>query len=112
LQLAAKTKLTGAKLVAVNSADGLLEHLESTFVILDVAKGIKKPVVLQGTAALSTGKLVSLHDFDIAFFLKLAERAGLQKNTTIIALPMGMPLREAEKVLPKLVERAFRQHQG
>ena len=101
LRLAAEIKMAGTKLIAVNSADGLIEHLGSDFVILDVAKGIRKPKILAGTGALETGRLVSLHDFDIAFFLKLAQKSGLQQNVTVIALPMETTMDEAKKVLPK-----------
>jgi len=58
--------------------------------ILDVAEGIEKPMALT-VSQLSTQKLFSLHDFDLAYFLKLMVEMGKVKDgdVHIVAVPMG-----------------------
>ncbi|RKX63164.1 MAG: hypothetical protein DRP42_07935 [Tenericutes bacterium] len=64
-------------------------------VILDVAHGIDEPKLFQDLDRLHTIRLGSLHDFDMAFFIKLLNRIGRLEPPRILALPVGMGVEEA-----------------
>ncbi|MFH1400289.1 MAG: hypothetical protein ABIH41_02110, partial [Nanoarchaeota archaeon] len=90
--------LEGVELVHCRSPDLLLEE-DGKFVILDVVKGIKEPMVLQDIEKLKTTKMVSLHDFDVAYVLKLLKEMGRLQDIRIIGVPdKGDPEKIAKKV--------------
>ena len=74
-------------MVYCKSPDEILEGNNKNIVILDVIKNIDKPVVIKDISRLSTRKIVSLHDFDVAFFLNLMKNMGIKKNIKIIGIP-------------------------
>lgn len=65
------------------------------YVILDVAEGIREPMIIESVDKLILGRLCSLHDFDMAYFLKLLKELGKIDKIRIIALPQRMRLEEA-----------------
>lgn len=65
-----------------------LEEQGTEPIILDVAKGISEPQLLH-LSDLEVQKSYSLHDFDLAWNLKLLKKLGKIKDATIIALPYG-----------------------
>jgi Ni,Fe-hydrogenase maturation factor len=70
--------------------DTLNDVLEPNFnAILDVAKGIPKVVLLDDIDKLKEHNLVSLHDYDLNFFLKLHKAMGNLDKVNIIAIPLG-----------------------
>ena len=76
------------------------ENLESeienkTLFVLDVAERIDKVVVLEDINKLETIGKYSMHDFDLAYNLKLLKKIGKLKNVKIIAVPMNMDEDEA-----------------
>jgi len=66
----------------------LLELDLSEVLILDVAEGISEPLLVDSVDKLRLGRLVSLHDFDAAYFLKLREKLGKGSSVRILALPI------------------------
>lgn len=69
-----------------------LENEGRDLVILDAAKGPDRVVLLDwpdSVAALETGKIYSMHDFDLAVTLKLLKKLKLLDSVRIIAVPMG-----------------------
>ena len=68
------------------SPDDLLDATED-LIILDVVKNIKKPMVIHNIHQLKTRKLMSLHDYDVGFFLTLMQKLGKIKKVMIIGLP-------------------------
>lgn len=101
LRFASKAKVDGVEFVACRAPDEILEYYGKDFVILDAAQGIRTVRMLTGLSALKTGKLVSLHDFDLGFFLKVAARTGRRQRVRIVAIPLGMGY---SKALPKVRE--------
>ncbi len=67
-----------------------LKPINKELYIIDVAKGIKKLEVITDLNKIKTGKIYSLHDFDLAFNLKLLEKIGELKKIIIWAVPMNM----------------------
>jgi hypothetical protein len=61
---------------------------ESNIVIMDAVKGIKEVTIFYNAKDFQLGGIVSLHDFDLGYFLKLAERLRLEKRITVLGLPM------------------------
>jgi len=73
--------------------------------ILDVVEGIKKVTLIKDIDKLQTNKLYSMHDFDLAYNLKLLKKLGKLKEVEIIGIPMGMDEEEGfEKVSEILKE--------
>jgi Ni,Fe-hydrogenase maturation factor len=73
--------------IPCTTPEQLLEAGEDTIRILDVVKGIEKPIIIENVEQLKTNKLISLHDFDVAFFLNLMKELGIQKNIKILGIP-------------------------
>ena len=48
--------------------------------ILDVVKDIKKTIVISDVSQIKTRRLMSLHDFDLGFFLNLMKELGINKK--------------------------------
>ncbi len=69
------------------SPDDLLDAAEDEIIILDVVKGIDEPVVITDIKQLKTRNIVSLHDFDLGFFLNLLKELGMDKKFKIIGIP-------------------------
>jgi len=74
------------EVVFCDSPEALFD-CEEAAVILDVVKGIEEPIIINDLPLLKTRKMLSLHDFDLAFFLKLFKEMGGDKKFKIIGLP-------------------------
>lgn len=79
-------KLKGVEVVHCRSPDDLLD-VEGEIVILDVVKDILKPIVITDIEQIKTRNMLSLHDFDLGFFLNLLEEMGEGKKIKIIGIP-------------------------
>jgi len=95
LEIDSMAKEIGSKLkldvVMCNSPEEMFDkEPKAPICILDVAEGIDRPMLLT-VSQLSTQKLFSLHDFDLAYFLKLMVEMGKVKeeDVRIVAVPMG-----------------------
>lgn len=65
----------------------LLDKELDNLVILDVAQNIDSVMMLTSTEQLEHSKIVSLHDFDLGYFLKLMKTTGALQQINIIAIP-------------------------
>jgi Ni,Fe-hydrogenase maturation factor len=72
-----------------------LEREGPDIVVLDAAKGPSRVVLLEGTGGIETGKIHSMHDFDLALTLKLLKKMGLLGSVRIIAVPVGYQEKKA-----------------
>ena len=79
--------LKSHEIVYCTSPDDLLSADEKEIVILDVVKGIKKTILIEDIKQISTRKIISLHDFDVGFFLSLMQGMGINKKIKIIGVP-------------------------
>jgi hypothetical protein len=55
--------------------------------ILDVVQNTRAPVLLTNLDSLKVHKLVSLHDFDLAFYFQLLKELGTPVQARIIGVP-------------------------
>jgi Ni,Fe-hydrogenase maturation factor len=58
--------------------------------IIDVVQGIKEPIIITDINKLKTGKITSMHDFDLAYNLKLLMQTGKINSVKILGLPLEM----------------------
>jgi Ni,Fe-hydrogenase maturation factor len=72
-----------------------LEKEGRNLVILDSALGIGKVVLINSPGALGSGKIYSMHDFDLSITLKLLRKMGALDSVRIIAVPADCGLRKA-----------------
>ena len=102
--LADELNLSGFEFIKCYSPDFLMEHKGDLF-ILDVAKGIEKVEIIDDLAYLSNNKLVSLHDFDLGFFLRLLKEMNKLGNTKIIAVPFGYNKEKAKEEVIEILRK-------
>lgn len=77
--------------IHTNRPESLLNTNEET-IILDVAKGIDKVVIITDIDKFKSNNIVSLHDFDLGFFLKVIKKINPKRKFKIICVPcMGDP---------------------
>lgn len=92
-----------AEVIPCSSVDQLIGLMEKGFILVDVAEGIKKPVVLHDPERITNELKLSLHDFDAGFFLRLGKEIGILKRFTLIAIPKGYSVRKAASEIKKLL---------
>ncbi len=87
--IASVLKLKGFTFIPCDSPEIIASYIDREFIILDVAQNIHEPILITDIDHLADPKMVSLHDFDLAFFLKLQERmSGKKRRVRIVAVPM------------------------
>ncbi len=96
-ELADELKIKGVTFLKCDSFDQVLDYPNNDLFILDVAKGIKKLTVVQDIDKLNTNNIISLHDFDLGYFLKLMKETGKITTITLLALPIGYNKKKAKE---------------
>lgn len=79
------------------------EDVRGDINIIDTVKGIKK-VSLIDIDQLETDKIYSLHDFDLAYTLRLMKKTGLLKEVRIFGVPEKISKAEAVSQLKDLIK--------
>ena len=93
-------KIEGIEFRPVESLD---EVAEKDFVVLDVARGIKKVQAIEDLDWLETVQPVSGHDFDLALELKMLKKVGRLGKVKIIAIPMEHDAGKAAEEVARLL---------
>jgi len=76
------------KIIRCSSPDSLISHENlDDMIIIDVAKGIDKPMLITDIDQLRANKSISAHDLDLGFYLKLYKKMGKIKTVKIIGIP-------------------------
>src|SRR3989344_1437558 len=83
--------------------DGTEEIYEENMILLDVAKNIKGIQIITNLDQLYAGKFYTMHDADIALFLKLMQKIGKIQGIKIIAIPFDMNEKVAYTGLKKIL---------
>ena len=78
-----------------------LNPIGGELIIIDTVENIKNVVLIDDIEKLETGKIYSLHDFDLAFNLKLLQKIGKLKKVKIFGVPMEG---DEEKILKQLAK--------
>ena len=97
--------LVGFEFIKCETPDYLLDFEGETIFILDVVRGIKEVSIIDDIAKLEPHSLVSLHDFDLCFFLKLIQAAGQVRNIKIIGIPYCRKASEVKDEVTKKLKR-------
>ena len=86
-ELADQISLPGIEFIRCNSPEDIFLE-EKHIIILDVVEGIDKTILITDPDQLKDNNIVSLHDFDLSFFLKLMKETKQIKKISIIGIPM------------------------
>jgi Ni,Fe-hydrogenase maturation factor len=91
-----------------------LKPIDGELIIIDTVEGAKsaqggpasgwKVVLIDDVKKLETSKIYSLHDFDLAFNLKLLKKIGKLKKIKIFGVPMEGDEEEILKQLGKIIK--------
>ncbi|MEA2036226.1 MAG: hypothetical protein U9O94_01860 [Nanoarchaeota archaeon] len=87
-EIADSIKIEGVKFIKCNSPEDIFESEQERIIILDVVEDIEKVILIEDLEQLKDNKIISLHDFDLSFFLKLMKEMGKIKKVQIIGIPM------------------------
>lgn len=83
--------------------------------IMDVAYGIKETTIINETEKLKKHKLISLHDYDVGFFLKLLKELGKLEKKPIIAIPITgeeeKTTKETEEIIKKITKKTMKKQE-
>jgi len=82
-----------------------LKPINKELIIIDTIEGIEKVTVIDDIEKLETSKIYSLHDFDLAFNLKLLQKIGKLKSVKIF----GVPMKGDEKEILEQLEKPIAQ---
>jgi len=82
-----------------------LEPINGELIIIDTIEGVNKVTILGDLEKIQTGKIYSLHDFDLAFNLKLLQKIGKLKSVKIFGVPMSGNEEEILEQLSKLIQK-------
>ncbi|HLD85152.1 MAG TPA: hypothetical protein VI968_01200 [archaeon] len=89
------------KFIELEPSDNMPE--EKSLIIIDTIEGIKDVMVLENTDNIETGKIYSLHDFDLGFNLKLMKKTGKLESVKIIGVPQNIDEKEALKQISDVI---------
>ncbi|MBN1544846.1 hypothetical protein JW898_05295 [Candidatus Woesearchaeota archaeon] len=79
--------IKGVEVVKCVSPEEVMNYTGKDFVILDVVKDVKEVMIIDDIDRLKADGMVSLHDFDLGFFLKLMKETGKITKVRIIGIP-------------------------
>ena len=82
-----KKKLTDHAIYKLSRPEQIMDFLQKDFIILDVAKGINKPVMITDLDKIKYGKKITAHDMDLAAFLKTLKELRQIDKIKIVAIP-------------------------
>ena len=81
-----------------------LEPIDGELIIIDTVEDIKNVILIDDIEKLETSKIFSLHDFDLAFNLKLLQKIGKLKKVKIFGVPMKGDEEEVLENLTKMIK--------
>lgn len=73
--------------VKCTSPDDLLDYVGQQIIILDVVKNIRDPILITNMDQIKSASLMSLHDFDVGYFIALLKNLDMLPTITIIGVP-------------------------
>jgi len=91
---ALRKKFPQIEFIELDGIDDLYEYGRN-LTILDVAAGIRKVSIVDDLDDLELPRVVSMHDFDLAWNLKILLKAGMIDSVKIVAIPQKMDEKKA-----------------
>ncbi|MFC1722541.1 hypothetical protein ACFL0V_00210 [Nanoarchaeota archaeon] len=67
--------------------DEVMSYIDKDFWILDIVSNITEPTLITDIDNLSNQPAISLHDFDLGFFLRMMKEMHKIENIKIIGIP-------------------------
>ena len=89
-----RKKFPQVEFIELDGIDDLYEYGRN-LVLLDVAAGIRKGSIVDDLDDLELPRVVSMHDFDLAWNLKILLKAGMIDSVKIVAIPQDMDEKRA-----------------
>ena len=71
--------------------------------IIDAVEGIPKPCILTDQRQISTQKIFSMHDFDLAIMLKLLKKMGFIDRFIVFGVPPAYSEKHALSEMSRLI---------
>ncbi|MBU2561515.1 MAG: hypothetical protein KKD17_04400 [Nanoarchaeota archaeon] len=99
-------RVKGIEVVKCLSPEEVLNYTDRDFVIIDVVKDAKDVMLIDDIDRLKAGGMVSLHDFDLGFFLKLMKETGKLESVRIIGVPQKGDIQELKKKVLRILTAA------
>ena len=103
---ALRKKFQKIDFIELDGTDDLHEHGRD-LVILDVAAGIRKVSIVEDLDDLELPCVLSMHDFDLSWNLKILLKAGMIDSVRIIAVPQGMEEKKSATQTAALIKKIF-----
>ena len=103
LKVARKLKIPDVEFRETSNLSDILCCYGKDIWLMDVVEGLKEPCVLSDIDKIKAGRIVSLHDFDLAYFLKLLKKTGDVKRVRIIGIPQQGSEKEIVKKVRELI---------
>ena len=82
-----------------------ISPIDGELIIIDTVENIKNVILIDDIEKLETNKIYSLHDFDLAFNLKLLQKIGKLKRVKIFGVPMEGDEEDVLEQLEKSIGR-------
>lgn len=98
-----KKKFPLIDFIIQDPTENIKPSAKGELVIIDTVMGIKEVRVFNNIDEIETEKIYSMHDFDLAFNLKLLKKIGKLKKVTIFGVPSKMNEKIALEQLIKLL---------
>src|SRR3989338_1722769 len=80
-----------------------IQNEGKNLIILDVVQGLKKTIVIDNLDQIKTTSIYTMHDFDLAWNLKLLKKIGAIEEVKIIGTPMNYAKKNAVKETKKII---------
>ncbi|MEM4259737.1 MAG: hypothetical protein QXG00_00715 [Candidatus Woesearchaeota archaeon] len=102
-------RLKDFEFIECAGSEELFNYLDKNFFVLDAVEGINK-VMYINDKFLSNKINVSVHDFDLGFFIRLIRKIGRKERIPIIGIPLNydneMAKQEVIKILNSLDKKS------
>ena len=82
-----------------------ISPIDGELIIIDTVENIKNVILIDDIEKLETNKIYSLHDFDLAFNLKLLQKICKLKRVKIFGVPMEGDEEDVLEQLEKSIGR-------
>ncbi len=99
-----RKQFSSIEFIELDATEELTEYGQH-LIILDVAKGIGKPAIITDLDDLELDRVLTMHDFDLAWNLKILKTAGKIKSVKIIALPYNLDEKKALEKAAALIKK-------